>query len=713
MREQSSSFDVARIVRELSELIGARARKAYQPHYEQVVVRLNRKGVPSTDLVIVRGRRVYTSQRDRPMPSKPSQFAMVLRKHLNNSRLIAVEQFGFDRVIELTFEHGGGRLKLVIELFRDGNVILLDDKGVIIQPLTHAKYASRSLKKGVAYAPPPETVDPRNMDRSALDNLLDGSNHDLIRTLAARANFGRIYGSTACSIAGLDEKMGANSLDSEQRDALEEAIQSMLVELSEGDGAMMWMIDSEARQTWEAADNEADRDTASSGITEIAPIDLSYTDGSTMVRVASLSLAYDAVFGSHDAAAFIRREEERLVESGEDEGEKQAKLDRRATQQSAAIDSFHDRAASTQVLGKAIQDNWEHVDSLLTQFNDAVASDGWQSVEDRIYDVPWIDSVDPAKQTIVAYLPDEEGDLGHRVTLYVSKTVHQNAQRYFEEARTQKSKAKGAQAALANTKQAREKAEKRAAKDAAAGRLRSRQRSKRFWFEKHRWAMLSGGHLFIGGKDAKGNDVVVRKHLSSNDLYVHADLHGAPSCSLKLNDGFAPNQNPSEAIPEGVASLQIVQNLAEGVEDARELPESMHSEAAQVAVCWSRAWGSGGAAATAFHTRPSQVSKTTETGESLARGSFVVRGRRNWHRDLPLELAIGMAVVNGVPMPVSGTPATISENFERWCKVIPGREKKESLANRISKATGLTQDDLLSCLPPGNCSIEDHGLIQS
>ena len=713
MREQSSSFDVARIVRELSEMVGARARKVYQPHYEQVVVRLNRKGLPSTDLVIVRGRRVYTSQRDRPMPSKPSQFAMVLRKHMNNSRLISVEQYGFDRVIELTFEHGGGRLRLIIELFRDGNVLLLDDNGVIIQPLTHAKYASRSLKRGVAYSPPPETVDPRNMDRSALDSLLDGSQHDLIRTLAARANFGRIYGSTACSIAGLEEKVDANSLDSGQRDALEGAIQSMLVELSEGDGAMMWMVDSDAKQAWEATDNEADRDAASSGITEIAPIDLSYTNRSMAVGVASLSLAYDAVFGSHDAAAFIRREEDRLVESGEDEGEKQAKLDRRAAQQSAAIDRFHERAAITQELGKAIQDNWEHVDSLLAQFNDAVASDGWQGVTDKIYDVPWIDSADPAKQTIVAYLPDEEGEPGASITLEVSKTVHQNAQRYFEEASTQKSKAKGAKAALAGTKQAREKAEKRAAKDAAAGRLRSRQRSKRFWFEKHRWAMLSGGHLLIGGKDAKGNDIVVRKHLSSNDLYFHADLHGAPSCSLKLKDGLAPNQNPSEAIPEGVASLQIVQNLAEGVEDARELPESLHSEAAQIAVCWSRAWGSGGAAATAFHARPSQVSKTTETGESLGRGSFVVRGQRNWHRDLPLELAIGMAVVNGVPMPVSGTPATISENFERWGKVIPGREKKENIANRISKATGLAQDDLLSCLPPGNCSLEDHGLIQS
>ena len=712
MREQSSSFDVARIVRELSELVGARARKAYQPHYEQVVLRLNRKGVPSTDLVIVRGRRVYTSQRDRPMPSKPSQFAMVLRKHLNNSRLVAVEQFGFDRVIQLTFEHGGGRLRLVIELFRDGNVLLLDDSGVIIQPLTHAKYASRSLKKGVAYTPPPETIDPREMDRSALDALLDGSEHDLIRTLAARANFGRIYGSTACSIAGLEEKVDSNSLDSDQRDSLEGAIQSMLAELSEGDGAMMWMVDSDSMQAWQAADNEAARDAASSGITEIAPFDLAYTDSGMMVEVASLSMAYDAVFGSHDAAAFIRREEELLVDSGEDEGVKQAKLDRRAAQQRSAIDRFHERAAITQELGKAIQDNWEHVDSLLAQFNDAVASDGWEGVMDRIHDVPWIDNADPARQTIVAYLPDEDGEPGASITLEVSKTVHQNAQRYFEEGRSQKSKAKGAQAALAGTEEAREKAEKRAAKDAAAGRLKARQRSKRFWFEKHRWAMLSGGHLLIGGRDAKGNDVVVRKHLSSHDLYFHADLHGAPSCSLKLKDGLAPNQNPSEAIPEGVASLQIVQNLADGTEDARELSESLHSEAAQVAVCWSRAWGSGGAAAVAFHARPSQVSKTTESGESLGRGSFVVRGKRNWHRDLPLELAVGMAVVNGVPMPVSGTPSTISEYCQRWVKVTPGREKKEAVANRISKATGLVQDDLLSCLPPGNCSVEDHGLIQ-
>ena len=42
----------------------------------------------------------------------------------------------------------------------------------------------------------------------------------------------------------------------------------------------------------------------------------------------------------------------------------------------------------------------------------------------------------------------------------------------------------------------------------------------------------------------------------------------------------------------------------------------------------------------------------------------------------------------------------------------PGIEKKDTIANRIAKATGLVQDDVLGCLPPGNLSIvEDQGFI--
>ena len=215
-------------------MVGARVRKSYQPHYEQIVVRLNRKGVPSSDLVIVRGLRAYCSNRDRPMPTQPSQFAMILRKHLNNSRLVGVSQYGFDRVIRMDFEHGGGRLSLIIELFRDGNVLLLDQEGVIIRPLTHAKYASRSLKKGVEYAPPPEAIDPRNLSGESLNEILDSSDHALIRTLASRVNLGRIYGSAVCSIAGIDEGLESNSLTGEQRSSLNIALSEMLDNLDQG-----------------------------------------------------------------------------------------------------------------------------------------------------------------------------------------------------------------------------------------------------------------------------------------------------------------------------------------------------------------------------------------------------------------------------------------------------------------------------------------------
>ena len=646
------------------------------------------------------------------MPSQPSQFAMVLRKHLNNSRLIEVEQLGFDRIVSMTFEHGSGKLKLIIELFRDGNVLLLDEQGIIIQPLTHAKYASRSLKRGVKYIPPPAAVDPREINRVKLDKLLDESDDDLIRTLAARGNLGRIYGSAICASADLEENLKAKDLNYEQREILDAAIINLLEELANNSSSRMWFGNKEMLEKWNETADLKDKDELSGEIKEIAPIDLKYLDRELSVDIPTLCSGYDAAFGSHDAAAFIRREEEKLVKIGQDEGEKKAKLERRADQQRNAIERFLSQAAINQELGKAMQDNWPHLETIMRQFNDAISKHTWQEISEKVREIQWIDRLDPKKGTFVAFLPDEEGEPGASVTLYADKTVHQNAQRYFQDARTLKDKSQGAKKALENTEKEKSKQEKRRKKDVAAGRVRGIQRSKKFWFEKYRWAILEGGHIIVGGRDARGNDTIVRKHLNSNDLYVHADLHGAPSCSLKLKDGFTIIGDVSE-LQNGIKSMQISQNLGEGLEDARDLDENIISQAAQMAVCWSRAWGSGGAAATAFHVRPSQVSKQTESGESLGRGSFVVRGQRTWHRDLHLQIGMGIGVINGVPLPVCGTVETISQIFEKWIKIMPGREKKESIANKISKATGLIQDDVLASLPPGGCSIEDHGLMNN
>ena len=267
-----------------------------------------------------------------------------------------------------------------------------------MQPLTHAKYASRSLKRGEVYVPPPATVDPRELSRAGLDELLDASDSDLIRTLAARVNLGRIYGNAVCAAAGLDLKLAAAELADGQRKTLSDSMARLLSELLQGTGAYIWFSDSEGLSAWhEAGDNPLALDSASAGIDEFSPILLPFKDEELAVGIDSLCATFDAVFGAHDAIAYIRREEEKLVAAGTDEAEQSAKLTRRADQQRSAIERFETQAALTQELAKSVQDNWTHVDDLLSQVNGFIESDSWQSLEAKSGEIIWIDGDDAAK----------------------------------------------------------------------------------------------------------------------------------------------------------------------------------------------------------------------------------------------------------------------------------------------------------------------------
>jgi hypothetical protein len=77
-----------------------------------------------------------------------------------------------------------------------------------------------------------------------------------------------------------------------------------------------------------------------------------------------------------------------------------------------------------------------------------------------------------------------------------------------------------------------------------------------------------------------------------------------------------------------------------------------------------------------------------------------------------MELTLGMVAINGVPLPLVGTHETVSSVCERWIRLTPGTQKKEQVATKIAKETGLLQDDVLSALPPGNLTLgENHGLF--
>ena len=189
-------------------------------------------------------------------------------------------------------------------------------------------------------------------------------------------------------------------------------------------------------------------------------------------------------------------------------------------------------------------------------------------------------------------------------------------------------------------------------------------------------------------------------------MYLHAGLHCATSCSLRSSQGFALEERRPAHLPPDIPAYRLVDKL----EDS-DLTKDKLQQAAVLALSWSRAWNGGGAHGTVYSVKPAQVSKSAQTGEFVGKGAFVIRGQRTWYKDMDVRIGIGIIAVNGVPMVVSGTPNYILEVCQRYAILSPGLTKKDQLANKIYRNTGLSTDDLLSVLPGACDVIDEQGML--
>src|SRR4029077_5134488 len=137
---------------------------AYQPAKEQVLLRLRRKGAGKLDLLVELGRFATVTRRPPANPDRPSMVAQFLRSTFENARVSKVSRVGFDRLLRLDFERGDGRRSIVIELFGDGNLLVLEEDGTILLPMRGQDHGARRLRKGEAYLPPPGSSSPFGMD---------------------------------------------------------------------------------------------------------------------------------------------------------------------------------------------------------------------------------------------------------------------------------------------------------------------------------------------------------------------------------------------------------------------------------------------------------------------------------------------------------------------------------------------------------------------
>ncbi|HHT42029.1 MAG TPA: fibronectin/fibrinogen-binding protein [Firmicutes bacterium] len=149
------------LANELNPLLtNGRVLKIYQPEETTITMQLRLPG--KTHTLLISADPVHPSLHtveDQPTnPAQPPAFCMLLRKYLEPSRLLKVEQQGFDRIVHLHFEalDESGQLTELILIFevmgRQSNLYLVNSSGVIIDALK--RFPERGVFPGERYRAP-------------------------------------------------------------------------------------------------------------------------------------------------------------------------------------------------------------------------------------------------------------------------------------------------------------------------------------------------------------------------------------------------------------------------------------------------------------------------------------------------------------------------------------------------------------------------------
>ncbi len=659
MKKELSSLDIHVLVRELSEaLTGGHIDKAYQPSYDEVVLTVTGGNRPRRRLLIHIGGFLCITERFKEMPQQPSPYAMLLRKHISNARIVSVQQHGFDRIVVLHLFARGESYRLVCELFRNGTVILV--KGdEIVKPLTSKSWGSRDVKAGKEFLQPPSRANPYEMDFEAFTELMRSSKADLVRTLATQLGLGGEYAEGLVDVSQMSPDRPAAEMALEELGLLFENLRVLF----------MW-ADEDPRPHIVRRLDEPET---------VLPVGLPLEPVDVVETYESFNAAVDAYF------AEVLTEAEWDDVSEEFMGRVE-RLEHQAEQQRRAERDFEAGVKVNQRRGDLIYANYKHCEAALRDLLDAKEALGWKEVERRVADSELVKELNPYDGYVV--LPLSKGDgPPEDVKLRLNLTVPENAEFYYERVKRAREKAAGAREALEGTVQRLERARERleAAREKGAVAVEEavkgtpmKARRRHFWFEKYRWVITSDGTVVVAGRDASSNERVVKKYLKDRDRYCHADFQGAPSVVVKDPGG-------------GVSERAL-------------------EEACGLAVVYSKAWSAGRASADAYWVLPEQVSKTPRSGEYVPKGGFIIRGRRNYVKDLEMRLAVGLVDHEDELLAMGGPVQSVMARAERWVELVPSNDKKEATAKEVARLLGVDLDTVIQALPPGGCRIDStHG----
>jgi predicted ribosome quality control (RQC) complex YloA/Tae2 family protein len=699
-KRELTSVDLAALVTELNRYKGAKVDKAYLYGDDLLRLRMRDFDRGRVELILEVGevKRAHAADPAHvpDAPGRPPNFAMMLRNRLSGADFAGVEQFEFDRILVFEFERGDENTRIVVELFGQGNVAVLDETGDVVRSLETVRLKSRTVAPGAQYEFPSSRLNPLAVSYDAFKRQMEDSDTDVVRTLATQLNLGGLYAEELCTRAGVEKTTPIEAADDDEYRPVYEAIQSLRERLQSGDFDPRVYLDDDG------------------DVVDATPFPLEEHE-----REGLDSEAYDTFNEAVDEYFFRLdlSEDEEPADAGAERPDFEAEIEKKKRiieQQEQAIEGFEQQAEAERERAELLYANYDLVDEVLSTVRAAREADlSWDDIRETLAEgadrgIPAAEAVtdvDGAEGTVTVRIDDVT------VELDVSTGVEKNADRLYTEAKRVEEKKEGAEAAIEDTREELadverrreewdegdedEEPEEEAEPEEVEWLSRSSIpiRTEEHWYERFRWFHTADGFLVIGGRNADQNEEIVKKYLNKYDLFFHTEAHGGPVTVVKAT-------GPSEPAAEV------------------EFPESTKQQAAQFAVSYSSIWKEGRFADDAYMVTPDQVSKTPESGEYIEKGSFVIRGDRTYFRDVAAEVAVGIQC-EGETRVVGGPPEAITGRAEATVRLKPGRYAQndaammcyrtfrerfedQSFVRKVASA-----DKIQEFLPPGGSEIVD------
>jgi len=367
-----------------------------------------------------------------------------------------------------------------------------------------------------------------------------------------------------------------------------------------------------------------------------------------------------------------RKEEKKINEAY---NERKEGLERQLEQQKRKIEGLKKSSEQNRETAEKIYTNYKEISEIKKLVEKALEKHGWKQTRKKISE-----SETELSNKVKGFNEQEEFFTvtvnETTVKLKPGENLEATASRYYDKAKDSESKIEKVEDARKETQEELENLEKEEIDLEEVLEDKTDKREKK-WFEKYRWFRSSEGFLVLCGRDSQTNDMLVKKHMENNDLYFHADFDGAPSVVVK---------------------------------EGQEAGEETLKEAAKAAVTFTKTWKAGIGSDNVYYVEPDQVSQDPEPGEYLPKGAFIVRGDRNYIRNVKVEAAVGVyEVEDETYIPICGPEKAIQENCPEHVKIEPGRKKKSEIAKKINKKFkdySLDLDYIIRVLPPGKSSIK-------